>query len=153
MVRPDTIETLRKRKKGNLRQLAQELGFPASFAATLSDVLRERHENVSLATENRLRVALGLEPIKTYEVEACPDCGGIHVGRCYGKGPNSLVVVIDPHTERIVRRHPQKRRRRRASISIPIELRDQLNEARKAAGKSWEEFLENLLYSPSEDAP
>ncbi len=150
MIRPDTIQTLKERKNGSLRELARELGFPPSFAATLSDVLRERHKNISLRTENRLRVALGLEPIGTYEVPACPDCGAIHTGRCNGKGPNGLLVVIDPQMERVVRKSSQKRRRRRASISISVELRDRLNQARKAAGKSWEEFLQYLL---SEDTP
>jgi len=145
IIRPDTVQALRRRRNTSLRKLAQELGFPSSFAATLSDVLRERHGNVSLKTENRLRVALGLEPIGTYEVPACPDCGAVHTGRCNGKGPNGQVIVIDPQTERVVRRRPQKRHRRRASISIPAELWNRLNQARKAAGKSWEEFLEGIL--------
>ena len=114
-------------------------------------MLRERHENVSLVTENRLRVALGLEPIKTYEAEACPDCGLVHTGRCYGRGPNAQVVVIDPRTEYIARRRSRTHRHMRASISIPAELRDRLNQARKAAGKSWEEFLRELLHPSSED--
>jgi len=145
IIRPDTIQVLKERKKGSLRRLAQDLGFPLSFAATLSDVLCERHGKVGLRTENRIRVALGLEPIGTYEIPACPDCGAVHVGRCNGKGPSAQVVVIDPEHERIVRKHVGKRRRRRASISVSVELRDRLNQARKAAGKSWEEFLEALF--------
>lgn len=145
MIRPDTVATLAERRNGSLRGLAQELGFPPSFAAILSDVLRERHRNVSLKTENRLRVALGLEPIATYEVSPCPDCGLVHTGRCYGKGVRGQVVVIDPERERIA---PVKRaaaRRRRFSISISPGLGEQLNKLRRERGLNWEQFLSGLL--------
>ncbi|GAB4524535.1 MAG: hypothetical protein Kow0047_34160 [Anaerolineae bacterium] len=147
MVRPETREALLQRKNGSLRDLARSLGFPPSFAATLSDVLRERHGNVSLKTENRIRVALGLEPIAAYEVAPCPDCGGVHTGRCGGKARQAAVevVVIDPTQERVVRRRQRTRRKPRRSVSLAAEVFDRLNQKRQKQGLTWEEFLKQLL--------
>jgi hypothetical protein len=57
-----TLTALKLRRNGSLRGLAIELGFEAHFAATLSDMLRHKPGAVSLANENRLRLALGLPP-------------------------------------------------------------------------------------------
>ena len=63
-LRPSIIQTLQNRRNGSSRKLAQELGFPPSFAATLSDVLNGKHSNVSLLAENQIRAALNLEPVR-----------------------------------------------------------------------------------------
>lgn len=58
-----TLQALTARHSGSLRGLAVSLGFPASFATTLSNVLNQRPGKVSRATENKIREALGLEPV------------------------------------------------------------------------------------------
>jgi len=65
-----TLAALKLRHNGSLRSLARELGFPPHFAATLSDMLREKPGCCSLARENQVRVALGLRPIvrKRYKI-------------------------------------------------------------------------------------
>lgn len=95
IVTPETLETLQNRRNGSLRKLATELGFAPSFAGALGDILNQRAGHVSLETENRVRVALGLVPIATYVVPACPDCGAVDTGRCHGIA--DPVVVIHPH--------------------------------------------------------
>lgn len=92
-----TIETLQNRRHGSLRKLAADLGFPTSFAGTLSDILRARDNHVSRETENRVRHALGLPALpRRVEVPACPTCGEVHVaGDCHGK-PVAQVVVLAP---------------------------------------------------------
>ena len=57
---PEIVESLLKRRSGSLRSLAVELGFPANFAPTLSDMLNvERHGHVSVETWSKVSVALG----------------------------------------------------------------------------------------------
>jgi len=77
---PETIATLLQRKKGNgsLRKLATNLGFPASYNATLSDILRDRPGAITLEGENILRRTLGLPVIQTRTARACPSCGAVH---------------------------------------------------------------------------
>lgn len=82
---PDTIVAINSAIKsaGGLRKAAAHLKVSAG---TLSDIVNSRHEHVSLRTENRVRAALGLAPVPArVEVDACPDCGGVHVGRCHGR--------------------------------------------------------------------
>lgn len=70
-------------KHGSFRKAAKALGV--SHAA-IWNIARGRHADVSIATENKVRKALGLEPLRPMvEVPACPDCGGVHHGRCNGK--------------------------------------------------------------------
>lgn len=73
-----TIET-----SGGYRKAAKILGV--SHAAVWN-VAHARSQDVSLRAENRLRAALGLAPVPArVEIDACPDCGGVHVGRCHGR--------------------------------------------------------------------
>ena len=58
-----TLKALTARHSGSLRGLAVSLGFPPSFATTLSNALNQRPGKVSRATENRIREAMGLEPV------------------------------------------------------------------------------------------
>lgn len=78
---------------GSLRKAARRLGVSP---AALSDIVRERHDHVSLRTENKVRIALGLSPLAPrIEVDPCPDCGSVHHGRCYGK-----TVAVRPVRQR-----------------------------------------------------
>jgi predicted RNA-binding Zn-ribbon protein involved in translation (DUF1610 family) len=76
---------------------------------TLSRVLRGC--SVSEYAENDIRAKLGLEPIQTYVVEACPDCGAAHTGRCHGKPVASVEVLSDGDT--IIRKRPAQTRTRK----------------------------------------
>ncbi len=68
---------------GSQRKASAYLG---ESPGVVSDIVRGRGKHVSLATENRVRAALGLPAIlPRVEVEVCPDCGGVHVGRCHGR--------------------------------------------------------------------
>jgi predicted RNA-binding Zn-ribbon protein involved in translation (DUF1610 family) len=121
-----------------LRKLAHELGFPPSFAASLSDVLREKHQNVSLKTENRIRIAIGLNPIEAYEVPPCPDCGSVHTGRCYGKAKGGPVEV------RVIRIGNSSHRTRK-TVSLSVETFEMLNAERLRLHLTWEEFLRRMI--------
>lgn len=93
-----TIDAVKDALRGeNQSALAQRIGIAQG---TISDVARGRAQHVSRQAENRLRVALGLEPIHRVEVDACPDCGSVHVGRCHGRE-----VVLRPVR---VRRLPER---------------------------------------------
>ena len=58
-----TLKALTARHSGSLRELAAAMSFPASFATTLSNALNQRPGKVSRATENKIRKAMGLEPV------------------------------------------------------------------------------------------
>jgi predicted RNA-binding Zn-ribbon protein involved in translation (DUF1610 family) len=88
----------------SLDEMTARLRFTVS-KGTLSRVLRE--QSVSEFAENDIRVKLGLEPMRTHVVEACPDCGAPHVGRCHGK-PVAAVVVLSAG-ERVVKAGTRKR--------------------------------------------
>jgi hypothetical protein len=83
-VTPSTVAALKARRvrpDGNtltLRALARELGFPPSYEATLSAVLRGAAGHVGLEAENELRRALGLPAVGTVAAPVCPSCGSDH---------------------------------------------------------------------------
>jgi hypothetical protein len=59
------------------------LGVPYTL---IRDIVKQRHEHVSHGAENKVRAALGLAPLpRRIEVDPCPDCNGVHTGRCNGK--------------------------------------------------------------------
>jgi len=90
---------------GTLAGFAASLGLPTWLVA---DVLHERHEHVSLRAENRVRRALGLEPVGAYEVPPCRTCGGLHVAEdCQGKGEGQVVVLAEGESVRPARRAAQ----------------------------------------------
>lgn len=56
---PTTAKKLAEARSGDsLRELAERLGYAASYAATLSKIMRD--QSVGLETENELRRRLGL---------------------------------------------------------------------------------------------
>lgn len=103
----DTIKALKTARNGTLAKTAQSLGFPASFAATISAILNGRQGQVSLVTENKLRITLGLPVVRSIvEVESCEDCGSVHHARCNGHdGP----VVVLAEDEKITKTRPKKK--------------------------------------------
>ena len=64
---------------------------------------------MSRKTEDRMRAALGLEPLPPVsEMPPCPDCHGEpHAGRCNGKPVAAVIVkparVVHPDVARMVR--------------------------------------------------
>ena len=86
---------------------AQNAHHPGWLRAAISDCL---HGNpMSLKRENKMRAALGLEPLPpVYEMPPCPDCHGApHAGRCNGKPVAAVIVkparVVHPDVARMVR--------------------------------------------------
>lgn len=81
---PETLAEARifVSKAGGLRKAARRLHVSAG---TLGDIVNGRTEHVGKEAENRVRIALGLEPVFYFEVPACPDCGNVHTGRCRGR--------------------------------------------------------------------
>ena len=69
MARPDkeTVEQLRAHigRCGTLRKTAEDLGFPPSYAAIFSNIMKEREGLVSRAKENEVRHRLNLYPLGT----------------------------------------------------------------------------------------
>lgn len=80
----DTVSEVRKAigHYGSQRAASRAISIPQSV---LSDIVRERHAHVSVATECRVRTALGLPVLVLHTVPACPDCGSIHTGRCHNR--------------------------------------------------------------------
>lgn len=95
MINPETINALRQRKTGTLRQLANALQLPENDMGLLSDILRSVHRNVSRDAENRVRAALGLRVDTEYLVPACAACGNVHHCSCEGR-PVKRVVTLAP---------------------------------------------------------
>ena len=91
---PDTaleIQTLHA--KASYRAMARELGLDHRiWPPTLRRIALGG--TVSLYKENVVRRALGLPAAypATIETPACPDCGGVHTGRCNGV-VNPVVIV------------------------------------------------------------
>lgn len=99
---PDTVAALVAAKNGaTWRGVAQALGYPPAYAATLNKAARGIPGALTRAAEDTLRVRLGLAPVRRIEVDACPDCGSVHTGRCHGR-PVVAVVILGPG-ERIAR--------------------------------------------------
>jgi hypothetical protein len=78
----DTVRSVENRRNGSLRKLAVSLGYDASFAATLSDILRRKDAKISRDRENDLRFRLGLPPL---------ECGQAATGRA----PRADVFCVD----------------------------------------------------------
>jgi hypothetical protein len=98
-----------RRNGGTLRGLAVALGYTEKQAATLGAVIKGHAGVITPEGENDLRLRLGLAPIQTISVPPCPDCGGVHTGRCQGK---EVVQVVILSTNEVVRKvkpsRPQK---------------------------------------------
>ncbi len=109
MICPETRKGLLERRTGSLRDLAAELGLPASMVGTLADIINERHDHVSDRAENAVRAALGLpRKPRVYAVPECPSCGGApHVGDCHGKHVSKVVVLGPGEGVRV--KHPPTR--------------------------------------------
>jgi hypothetical protein len=71
------------------------LGLPLSWRGTVGRILAS--QAVSLDKENEVRQRLGLHPVMLplVPVPPCPDCGGVHTGRCNGH-PVTAVVTLAP---------------------------------------------------------
>jgi hypothetical protein len=83
---------------GSQRAAAKILGVPP---ATISDILGNRTEHLSRERENLLRLTLGLPILPPkIAIDPCPDCSGIHTGRCHNKN-----VILRPV---IKRREPSR---------------------------------------------
>lgn len=104
---PSIVKMLEIARKGRtLRQLAEALGYPASFAGTLSDILRPAPPgHVSRETFRGLSVRLGMPPLPETEPTAvCPSCLAlgkreVHAaGDCHGL-PVASVACLAPDQE------------------------------------------------------
>ena len=71
------------------------LSLPLSWRGTVGRILTG--QPVSLDKENEVRQRLGLLPVALtmVSVPPCPDCGGVHTGRCNGH-PVTAVVALSP---------------------------------------------------------
>ena len=144
IISPETVECLQRAKNGlPLRVLAAQLGLPASDSAMLSNVLAGKPGALTRAGEHDLRSRLGLPPIGTLEVAPCPDCGGVHTGRCHGRLVTEVAVLTVGESVR----RPASGRQRRTCVAIGglrPETRAKLDATRRAAGLTWDAFLTQL---------
>ena len=97
VVDPETVAALLQRKNGSLRKLATSLGFPASYNATLSDILNNKPGAITLNGENVLRRAMSLPVIQIRPARACPSCGEVH-GENLDCGGRDVKVMLQPRT-------------------------------------------------------
>ena len=89
---PSTVQALKMAKNGfgTLDSMMARFHFEIS-KGTLSRALNG--QSVSEYAENEIRHKLSLPSIQTVLVEACPDCGAAHTGRCHGKPVVRVVTV------------------------------------------------------------
>jgi len=106
---------------------------------TLSRILRG--ESISYRAENEVRRGLNLPP-RTVEVDSCPDCGGVHPGRCHNK-PVASVVILAPD-ERVTSSHPQRKRQPRHTVELDDETWHALQD-RRLSGESVAACARRLL--------
>jgi transcriptional regulator with XRE-family HTH domain len=86
-------------KHGSQRKLGAMLGVSHGV---INNIVNGKHDHVSLATENHVRALLGLPAIyPLVQVPSCPDCGGVHHGRCNGKTVEVRAVRHRKPPERI----------------------------------------------------
>ena len=138
-VRPETTIALKSVQNGSLRKLAVELGFRPSFAATLSDVLHGKEGSVSVHTENRLRIALGLRPVSIVPVAPCPTCGSVHlVGDCHGKAGAAAIVADN---EEVKQKRIYKMSKPAYRPRLPLALKERI----EADGRTVEQLIEAAL--------
>lgn len=71
------------------RRIGSRLNLLPTDYALLSKIARG--ESVSELTLRRVGHALGIMPAPRIAVDPCPDCGGVHTGRCHGR-----VVEVRP---------------------------------------------------------
>ena len=91
-----TAEAVSSAKSGSWAATAVLLGFAPQMGVTLSAVARFEPSAVTLEGENLIRAALGLAPLDTVRIPACPSCGGAHVlADCHG-APVAAVVALAP---------------------------------------------------------
>jgi len=95
VVDPETVAALLQRKNSSLRKLATSLGFPASYNATLSDILNNKPGAITLDGENILRRAMNLPVIQIRPTRACPSCGEVH-GENLDCGGRDVKAVLQP---------------------------------------------------------
>lgn len=91
---PQTIDAVKAAvDESTQKAIARRAGVSQG---TISHIMHERHEHVSLETENKVRAALGLSQLAAkIAVDPCPDCGGSHHGRCHNKS-----VILRPVSQR-----------------------------------------------------
>ena len=86
-------------KHGSQRKLGAMLGVSHGV---INNIVNGKHDHVSLATENHVRALLGLTALlPSVTVPSCPDCGGVHHGRCNGKTVEVRAVRHRKPPERI----------------------------------------------------
>ena len=109
IAQPSTVEALENERKhyGSLDELRARYAFQVS-KGTLSRTLNSG--SVSAWAESHIRAQIGLPPIPTIEVPACPDCGSAHTGRCHGK-PVAAVVVLS-EGERVTKAGKARKRKK-----------------------------------------
>jgi len=87
---------------------------------------------------------MGVHGTRQALAEMCPDCGKLHIaGRCNDQ-PIAAVVILAPG-ERVapLPQSPARRRTPYAAISIPRELREELDRLRQD-NETWADLLERL---------
>lgn len=68
---------------GTQRAAAKFLGVAP---AIVNDILRGRVSHLSRERENEIRASLALPALPPQVmIDACPDCGSVHHGRCHGR--------------------------------------------------------------------
>jgi len=126
--------------QGTWRKLAQYLDVPHRV---LHAIYKEDWSHVSWDSVRLIRKRLGMsDPGELRYVIACPTCGQVHGEGidCHGQ-PVADVVILRPGERVMPTTRPTKCKRGYTSIAVPAELRERLNEIRKARGITWSQLL------------
>lgn len=150
--------------RGGWRKVGEVLDISGAYARELAQGIKPISRDLTerwLLETGRYRMM--------YEVSACPDCGGLHADRCYGKRittvpacpdcgqahtgrchgkPVVQVVVLAPG-ERVTTEPttaPKRVRRPSAGIGgLRPETRAAHDARRRALGLTWDAYLRGLL--------
>ena len=114
---------------GSWRQLAARMNNVVSHA-TLNSIANGDTKAVGFRKENQIRKALGLKPIYV-PIEPCPACGEAHTHDC--------------STHRTVRKHGQRRRKKRKTIEIDADLWTLYSMERRRRDLTNNETIASLL--------
>jgi hypothetical protein len=115
----DTLDAVLEAKTiwGSLSAMCNAMALPDKDRATLSAILRGVHEDVSIAAENRIRVALGLHARPAMHlVQECPIHGVPHLVTDCG-GVDGTPVML-PTDARIVKAGPKRRRKKMLRLAV-----------------------------------
>jgi hypothetical protein len=137
-------ETASKRGGGGWRAVGQKIGCSGAYARQLAMGTKPITPEIA----GDWLIVTGWQ-VKRHEVDACPDCGDVHTGRCNGNPVAAVVTLAPGETVRIT--NGTKRQRKTAKrLWIPDTLAKECEEAgmdnEDMRIAIWKEYCKRMGY-------